>query len=262
MKMTLLDIVQDILNDMDGDEVNSIDDTFESQQVAQMVKSTFYAMMSNRNWPHLKRPIQLSASGDPALPTHMSLDQDVTELSFINYNKAKAGETRKKYQPVQWLAPDDFLVRINRLNNDADNIDVITDPTGVELLIRNDLAPSHYTSFDDTNLVFNSYDSSVDTTLQSSKVQAHAYVSPQWLAEDGFTPDLPDEAFTALLEEAKSRASIKLKQQEDPKAEQESRRQQRWLSRKSWRVSGGIQYPNYGRNGGKSSTNPYFDKNN
>jgi hypothetical protein len=259
MKMTLLDIVQDIENDIDGDEVSSINETTESQQIAQIVKSTYYAMMSNRNWPHLKRPVQVDASGDPALPTHMSLQQEITELVFLNYNKVKDGETRKRYEPIGWLEPDDFLVKLNRLNNDEDNVDIIIDPSGVELAIMNDRAPTHYTSFDDDMLVFNSYDSLVDTTLQSSKVQAHAYVAPQWSMQDDFIPDLPDEAFTALLEEAKSRASLKLNQQEDVKAEGESRRQQRWLSRKAWRAHGGIRYPNYGRNSRKMK-NPAIDK--
>jgi len=53
MKLTLLEIVQDIMNDMDGDEVNAISDTIESQQVAQIVKTTYLEMMANRNWPHL-----------------------------------------------------------------------------------------------------------------------------------------------------------------------------------------------------------------
>jgi len=44
-KMTVLEIVQDILNDIDGDEVNSIDDTLESEQVAQIVKSTYDAII-------------------------------------------------------------------------------------------------------------------------------------------------------------------------------------------------------------------------
>jgi hypothetical protein len=39
-KMTLLEIVQDILSDMDSDEVNSINDSVESLQLAQMIKST------------------------------------------------------------------------------------------------------------------------------------------------------------------------------------------------------------------------------
>lgn len=261
MKMTLLDIVQDILNDLDGDEVSSIDDVTESLQVAQIVKSTYFAMVSNRNWPHLKRPVQIEASGDPALPTHMNLQQEITELVFINYNKIKDGETRKRYQPVIWMEPDDFLVKLNRLNNDEANVDIITDPSGVELAIMNDRAPTHYTSFDDDQLVFNSYDSEVDTTLQGSKIQAHAYVAPTWESVDSFIPDLPDEAFTALLEEAKSRAALKLNQQEDVKAEQESRRQQRWLSRKAWRANGGILFPDYGRRTRKMQ-NPAIDKHN
>jgi hypothetical protein len=249
MKMTLLDIVQDILNDMDGDEVNTIDDTIESAQVAQIVKSTYFAMLSNRNWPHTRQAIQITPSGDSALPTHMVVQQTIKELCFINYNKVRDGETRKLYKPVKYLYPDDFLRVTNRRNNDVNTVDIITDPTGVELLVRNDIPPTYYTSFDDELLVFDSYDNLVDTTLQQSKVQAQAYVMPEWVHTDEAIPDLPMDAFTALLEESKSRAMLKLKQVQDIKAEQEASRQQRWLSRKARVVNGGIRYPNYGRRG-------------
>jgi hypothetical protein len=251
MKMTLLQIVQDILNDMDSDEVNSIDDTTESVQVAQIVKSTFFALISNRNWPHLRRSISLDSSTELSKPTHMTLGENVKELSFINYNKIGVGETRKRYAPVSWAEPDDFLRHTNQRNSDEANIVVVSDYTGVELLIRNDQAPTYYTSFDDTHVVFDSYDVGVDDILQESKVQAQGYVAPSWSHTDGAIPDLPEEAFTLLLEEAKSRCSMKLRQMADQKAEQEAGRQNRWLSRKAWRVQGGIKYPNYGRGSSK-----------
>ncbi|MCW8842759.1 MAG: hypothetical protein OQK00_05025 [Rhodobacteraceae bacterium] len=136
MKMSLLDLVSDILSDMDGDQVNSIDDTFEAEQVAQIVKSTYFAMISNRNWPHTRQTIQILPSGDNALPTHMNIQESIKELCFINYNKVKDGETRKLYKTIKYLYPDDFLRVVNRRNNDNDDIDVIIDPTGVELLIN------------------------------------------------------------------------------------------------------------------------------
>ncbi len=251
MKMTLYEYVHDILNDMDADEVNSIDDTFESEQVAQIVKSTYFALMSNRNWPHMRKAIQLESSGTTDRPTHMRIVDDVKELMFINYNNVKPGETRKRYESVKWLEPEDFLRMTNRRDNDRDNIDVVVDTTGVEFMIMNDKKPEYFTSFDDETMVFDSYDSDVDSTLQNSKVQAQAYVMPTWTHSDTFIPDLPDEAVTALLEESKSRAMFKLKQMQDAKAEQEASRQQRWLARKAWRVNGGIKYPNYGRKGRK-----------
>lgn len=258
MKLTLLEIVSDILNDLDSDNVNSINDTVESEQVAQIVKSTYFALMSNRNWPHMRRGISLIASGDLAYPTHMRLDDKVKELCFINYNKAKKDQDRRIYQPVKWLEPDDFLRYTNARNTDQDVVDIITDYSGIELLIRNDQPPTYFTSFDDNHIVFDSYDKEVDDTLQESKVQAQGYVYPTWMPEDDFVPDLPDEAFTLLLEEAKSRASLKLKQTQDIKAEQEAGRQNRWLSRKDWRVHGGIQYPNYGRRSNKYYRDPTF----
>lgn len=260
-KLTLLDMVQSILNDMDGDQVNSIDDTFESEQVAVIVRDTFRAMIDNRNWPHLKQLVQLTSSGLSSRPTHVTVPENVKELLTLNYNKVRIGETRKSYSEVKWMEPDDFLRLVNGRNNDEPNVDVISDSSGVELLIINDFPPSRYTSFDDETIVMDSYDNLVETTIQESKIQARAVVSPTWSHSDTFIPDLPEEAFTALLEKAKARAMLKLKQVRDVDAEQESARQQRWLSRKAFKVKGGVKYDNYGRLPPRSvRTNPPFDK--
>jgi hypothetical protein len=244
-------MVQEILNDIDSDAVDSVDETVESEQVASIIKSTYYAMMSNRDWPHLRRTIKVNAIGDSEKPTHIKLQDGVKELCFINYNRQKAGETRKRYGSLEYLQPDHFLQKLNTRNNDSANIEVVIDFGGIELLIKNDAQPTYYTSFDDEYLVFDSYDSTTDDTIQQSKIQAQAYVMPEWDYVDTFVPDLPENAFAALVEEAKSRASFRLKQVADQKAEQEAGRQNRWLARKSRRVAGGIQYPNYGRAGRK-----------
>jgi hypothetical protein len=250
-KRSLLDMVQEIQNDLDLDEIESIDDTVESEQIVSILKSTYYAMMSNRDWPHLRRSIQVSGLGDTTKPTHMKLQEGIKELCFINYNKVKSGETRKRYEAIEYLQPDHFLHKTNQRNNDDSDTLAVTDTGGIEVLIKNDTPPKYYTSFDDEYLVFDSYDNTVDTTLQESKVQAMAYVMPEWTSEDTFVPDLPENAFTALVEEAKSRASMRLKQVADQKAEQEAGRQTRWLARKARRVAGGIEYPDYGRRGRK-----------
>ena len=244
-------MVQEILSDMDSDEVESIDDTVEAEQIAGILKSTYYAMMSNRDWPHLRQSIQLTGIGDTTKPTHIKLQEGIKELCFINYNKVKNGETRKRYEAIEYVEPDHFLYKLNLRNNDESNIDVIVDFGGIDLFIQNDAPPKYYTSFDDEYIIFDSYDNTVDTTIQESKIQAQAYVMPDWSTADDFIPDLPEYAFTALVEEAKSRASFRIKQVADQKAEQEAGRQQRWLSRKARRIAGGITYPDYGRAGRK-----------
>jgi hypothetical protein len=252
-KMTVLEMVQDILNDIDGDEVNSIDDTIESTQVSVIIKNTYDAMMSSRNWPHTKTLLKTIASADVSIPTHMTFNENVKELLTINYNKADVGETRLKYLPVKYLNTDDFLRLSNGRDNDDASVDIVVDPSStVQLLIKNDAHPSYYTSFDDENLIFDSYDSDVDSTLISSKVQAMGYIMPTLVLSDSAVPDLPAEAFMFLLEESKSKVALKLRQVQDVKAETESRKQNNWISMNSFNVNGGISYRSNGR--GRSRT--------
>lgn len=250
-KMTLLEIVSDILNDLNADNVNTIDDTIESQQVAQIVKSTYFALMHIRNWKGNQQLLPLIASGDDALPTHVTLPENLSELVFVNYDCRLATDTRKVYRNVRYVYPDEFLRRQNQYDDTVDYVDVIQDPTGVELLIRNDMPPTYWTSFDDKVLVFDSYNKEIEDTIQSNKIQAMGFVTPDWQMTDTFIPVLPEEAFTLLLEESKSRASLKINQQADQKAEQEAGRQNRWLAGKQWRAHKGERTPNYGRRGRK-----------
>ena len=248
MARTLLEFVQSILSDMDGDEVNSISDTPESEQVANIVKSTYNALVSHTTWPHTRRALTLVPRSDNNYPTHMIVAENLKELISVRYNKAKVGVTKRDYAEVIWVDPDEFLKKTNYRDSDKANTQIVVDDSGIELLILNDKGPEFYTSFDDKNLVFDSYDSAVDSSLQDSKLQAQGYVIPSFLLEDGFIPDLPADAFALLLEESTSRAQLKLRQFQDMKSEQESLKQSRYLSQKSWTVSGGIRYRNYGRN--------------
>ena len=240
-------MVQDILNDMDSDNVNSIDDTVESAQVAQILKTCYNEMMTNRNWPHQRKLVQLDGSGTTSRPNYLSVPVNIKEMEMLSYDKRKTGETRLRMEELKYKEPDDFLRYISTRNGDDDHTVTITDFSGTKLLIRNDVAPTYWTSFDDTYLVTDAYEVSKETTLQQSKSQCMAYLVPVWNRSNEAIPELPIDAFPALLSEAKSTAFLVLKQVANQKAEQTAQRQQRWLSRKAWRAAGGIQYPNYGR---------------
>lgn len=246
-KMTLLELVTDILNDMDSDEVNSISDTIESQQVAQVVKTSYFEIIGNRNWPHLKKLIQLEASGTTDKPNYLKIPERLKELIFFKYDKISVDLPKINLQDIKYKEPDVFLRYVSNRNSTNANVQTITDFSGSKLLILNDIAPTYWTSFDDRYIVTDSYDSGVDSTLQNSKTQCLAYMEPLWEHTDDFIPDLPIEAFPNLLEEAKSTAFLVLKQVGNQKAEQKASRQSKWLSRKAWVANGGIKYPDYGR---------------
>jgi hypothetical protein len=247
MQYTLLEIVQDILNDMDSDEVNSIDDTIESRQIAQIVQSCYFEMIANRNWPHLKKLIQLEAAGSTSKPNYLRIPVNTKELLSVKYQKQKQDSSSVFFEDVVYKEPEAFLDIVSRRNSGDAKVSVIKDFGGSDLFIINNKAPSYWTTFDDLYIVTDSWDSAIDDTLKKSKTQAIAYINPKWVKTNEAIPNLPVEALPALLEEAKSTAFFTLKQMANQKAEQKAARQQRWLSRKAWRVTGGITYPDYGR---------------
>ena len=245
MKQTLFEIVDDILNDLDADKVNSIGDTVESEQVAQIVKSCYYEMLSNRNWPHTQKLIQMDSLGDVTKPNYLKVPDNMKEMVFFKYERTDPNGGLPILTEVKYRYPDEFLRLTAPRNNDT-TISV-TDFSGTTLRIYNNSSPNYWTSFDDVHIVTDSYDAASENSHQKSKTQVLAFMYPTWNMLDEFVPDLPPDAFSALIEEAKSTAFLALKQMPNQKAEQKATRQQRWLSRKAWNLHGGVRYDNYGR---------------
>lgn len=153
------------------------------------------------------------------------------------------------YTPIKYKSPDDFLELVYSRRNLTTNVETVVDSSGVKLTIVNNKDPEYWTSFDDVNIVFDSYNAEKQPEgIYFFNAFTHAYEYPAaWEMFDDFIPDLPADAFSALIEEAKSVAFVTLKQMPNQKAEQKSQRQQRWLSRKAWKARGGVKFPNFGR---------------
>lgn len=250
MKMTLLEMVQTILSSLDAEEVSSIDDTVESTQVATILKTTYLAMASNRNWSSHKKLTQFNHSGTPDRPTHLKAPEGMKELALFRYNASKK-EDEFEMREVKYIYPDEFLRMSGGRTQGNDKTRVVKDTGGTPIVVINNKPPSYWTSFDDEYIVCDSYDSNLDDALKASKTQIHAVMFPQFHLVDDFVPDMPVEAFAGLLAEAKSVAFVEVKQVANQKAEQEARRQQSWLARKEWSTHGGVRYPNYGRRSSK-----------
>ena len=79
-KLTLLDMVQRTLSSMDSDTVNSFDDTIESEQVAYIVRDTYYDLINNIEIPEHRKLVTLTALGVTATPTHLKIPDGVKRL--------------------------------------------------------------------------------------------------------------------------------------------------------------------------------------
>lgn len=248
MKMTLLEMTQDILSDMNSDEVTSITDTPESLQVANIIRTTYFEIISNRDWPHLRSLFQLESLESTSLPNYLQLPEVCQKVVKLKYNCKNSAELPDDYREIEYLYPEDFLDMCATRNSTADNTQEIVDPSWVAYLILNDASPRYWTSFDDENLVFDSYDSGIENYLSILKAQVIGYSEPTFTFEDSFIPDLPSKNFAYLLAEAKSTCFNTIAQEPNAKEEQKARRQRTYSSIEKFRTSGGIKFKvDYGR---------------
>ena len=230
MKYTLLEMVQNILSRLDSDEVDSISDTTEAMQVARVVRNTYFNILARAQLPEHKKLIQLTASGDNTKPVLMTRPDNVTHIDWIKYDKHLSTETVARYDYVTMLPLSQFLEQTDMLRTDDTAVDSMIQ-NGITFYFRNDVAPCFCTIVEDVSIIFDAYDSAVDTTLQTSKTKCFANTVPTFNLIDTTIPDLDDQQFLLLLNEATSVAFVDLKQQSNEKAEQESRRQWRTLER-------------------------------
>ena len=228
MKYTLLELTKLVLSSIDGDEVTSITDTTEADQVVNIIKRCYGNLVNTVDYPERKTLFGLTASADLSKPTLMYLPSAIiTTLDWVKYNCQKLGDTDSDFQLIEEVEIDEFFRRMHSLSPSADTS--LTSYThtvnglDITFTVRNDIGPSYFASWDDSTIVFNSYDAAVDTVLQSSKTLCYGEIAPTWVQSDSFV--VPFDDHQLLLNESIAWAWAELKQASNAKAEREARNQ-------------------------------------
>lgn len=202
-KDTLLDIVQGILSDADGDLVNSIGDTVESEQCARIVQDEFYNIVDNLDLEHWRKVTALNATG-ASTPVMMTRPERLYDIAWVKYDKRLLAGDPPAFKTVYYMAPDDFIEMMIQLRSDDTNVGTMT-VNGITLNHYNDRQPTYYTFIDGyDNLVFDAYDSSLETNLQNSKSLVYGRQPPTLTIADGSVPDLPQAQMTLLRNRARA----------------------------------------------------------
>ena len=240
MKTTLLQIVQSILSDMDSEEVNSISDTTEAQQVASVVEDTYYNIIAARYIPEHNSLLTITSVSSTARPTHFQYPANTKSIERVEYNVGSSG--RPNYKEIFFLEPAEFLDRMNEGGQ------TVTSFSGnVNLYVSTDRPPTYYTSFDDNYIVMDSYDSSVEATLSQFKTRAYGQLIPDFQQTDSFEPDLDNVLMPLLLAESKSTCFSLFKGGPDAKVEQASRRLKSYIQNDQYKIRKSNTRNSYGR---------------
>lgn len=227
MSLTLLKLTQDLLSEMESDEVNSISGTVESLQVATIIQNIFEDIVIEYDIPSHYEFVNLTASGDNTKPTLMTIPEGVEAISWLKYDKQETADSYPNYEELTYLDLPEFLRQINGYRTETSNVGSFThtgDSGTVTFMFKSNEMPSRYTSFDDETLIFDSYDIDEDTTLQSSKTQCYALVTPSLTLDDASVVDLPRKLIGVLRNEARARCFGSLKQMTNVNAERHERR--------------------------------------
>jgi hypothetical protein len=216
-------------------------------QVAQIVKTTYNTIVDGKHFSWLYELFTFDALSNTSKPNYLKIPDTIVNTEWIKYNTRSLTDTKDRFTEIKYKEPQAFLEMLDNRDSSATNIQSVSDFSGVKLLIQNDKAPQYFTSFDDNYIIFDSFDSAVDTTIMASKTSGWGRRATPFTISDTFVPDLPVQMFSYLLSEAKSMAFSINKQSLNAKVEQVAKTQRYRMSQDAWKLQNGIQYPNYGR---------------
>lgn len=180
MAMTLLELTQKVLNKLEGDEVDTIDETTESLLFANEIIDCFLTMHSQSNEAWSKDRFLLTDKSKYEL----TIPSNVQYADSIKYNGIKLIK----------LSIDEFedllLKRKDTNNYNSEGYGTSKDPV-------------YFTTYNEVDIVVEGINEAVEANVTGTNTNCYGKVIPTALVEDSYIPSpLPPSFFSALLSKA------------------------------------------------------------
>lgn len=240
-QLSLLKVVQKTLEALGSDQVNTIGDTPEAEQIAQMAEDSYYDILNQHEWPWLKQLTTLQSVADGDLPTYLLIPNEVVRVDQFKYyytdeTDANVGDLAL-FRDVCWLKPTAFVNMVQQRNTQSADVQLMISTEGVRLPIFNTRPPDYWTSFDDKYIVCDAFDNTIESTLEGNRSQVIVKRIPDFQVDDDFTPDAPPHFFQAWLNDVISTAFQYMRQEQAPVAARKSQRGLAVLRREASRTN-------------------------
>lgn len=248
MKQTLLEMVQRILEAIDGQMIESIEDTREAMQVARCVKESYEHLLYTRDIKAKADLVQLHSKSNLELPTVFEINDDIQQINLFKYYDAD----NERYVDLTWLEPEKFIDMCLGRNPTKENVQNVKDPSsGIRYNVYNDRAPQYFTSFNDKEFVCDAFNKEVEHTLMEERTVVYAIKAPVFELNDTFIPDLAEQHFSLLLSTAKVQAAYELNKVFDQLENNRAMKQKVTADKHAQRIRGqdGTTWKNRKRNG-------------
>jgi len=250
MSRTLLYTVQRVLEKLNLDVVDSINDTQDAILIAREAEDTFFDLVSRNEWPERYDLLEVESYSDVNLPTALRLPKNVLRIESLRYDISDPLEvdTPKVIQNLTQVTTEEFLERTYSRNTELDNV-VEANYKDIPLFLLNDHYPQYFTTFDNEILILDSWDSSVESTLQGSKTVANGSKTEIWLHEDEYVVPVNTVVYPLYLSELTAASSVYLNGTQSIEDERRRRLGISRLRRKASRVNEESLKNDYGRLG-------------
>lgn len=222
MAKTLLEYVQSSLSAMESDQVDTINDTLEAMDHANLLKEVYYEVLARQDWPFMRRPLTLDAAADPTQPTSFTIPDAVKLIEELAYNISETGSYKRGC--LEYVEPGCFVRQV-QASEDATNAQLVELGDSIKVWVATDRMPRIWTSFDDVTVVMDAVDQDIESTLQTAKLQGFGIVLPDFTIEDDFVPTIPYNMEPLLQAELTRRAFKLWKQIESTSDEEIAKRQ-------------------------------------
>ena len=195
MQKTLLKMVQNTLSLMDSDEINSIGDTIEGEQIAVCYSTIYDQIVTEYSLPGKTKTIRIGSTDDNDLgKTRLFLNQDMMSIDEIQYDVRNAAGDPPKYATMTVISNQEFLDRqTNKDTTDSNTLSQRWPNTDITFGIHTNKAPRYVTLVEDRILVFDSLNTVVDTNLASLKSYVAGEVQDSLAINDTTEVALPGE---------------------------------------------------------------------
>jgi len=248
-KRTILKLIQDLGAAIGSDEIDTLDETIEASEIADILEQTVTEVISRKRWEFLKdriRQLDDRAGGSTQLNT-LVIPSDVTRVNCLRYRDTN-NTAITTFLDLTYMQPCEFIEFVQARNSTDSNITAIANDDGVLINVLTDNAPTRWTSFDEENITFDAYDASVGTgNLIADSVIIADIVPVIDYTDPTATLKLPERMETLIFNEALSYCNYRLRQTRDPRADRIARRQHISLREQEHITNKDIQEANHGR---------------